>query len=82
MTTGTYPLATIVANVQRTAGLVAVEGMTQSEINVSTMQSVQASQVTASFTGQGSRLAEAGDATGIQACENFMQTNSFRAPAR
>jgi NitT/TauT family transport system substrate-binding protein len=37
VTTGTYPLATIVANVQRTAGLVAVEGMTQTEINVSTM---------------------------------------------
>jgi NitT/TauT family transport system substrate-binding protein len=37
VTTGTYPLATIAANVQRTAGLVAVEGMTQSEINISTM---------------------------------------------
>jgi NitT/TauT family transport system substrate-binding protein len=37
VTTGTYPLSTVVANLQRTAGLVAIEGMTQTEINVSTM---------------------------------------------
>jgi NitT/TauT family transport system substrate-binding protein len=37
VTTGTYPLSTIAANLQRTAGLVAVEGMTQTEINVSDM---------------------------------------------
>lgn len=37
VTTGTYPLSTIVANVQRTAGLVALEGMTPRDIDVSTM---------------------------------------------
>jgi NitT/TauT family transport system substrate-binding protein len=37
VTTGTYPLSTIVANLQRTAGLVAAEGMTQIDIDVSTM---------------------------------------------
>jgi ABC-type nitrate/sulfonate/bicarbonate transport system substrate-binding protein len=37
VTTGTYPLSTIVANVQRTAGLVAAEGMTQQDIDVSKM---------------------------------------------
>jgi NitT/TauT family transport system substrate-binding protein len=37
VTTGTYPLSTIVANLQRTAGLVALEGMTPRDIDVSTM---------------------------------------------
>ena len=37
VTTGTYPLSTIVANLQRTAGLVAAEGMTKVDIDVSTM---------------------------------------------
>jgi NitT/TauT family transport system substrate-binding protein len=37
VTTGTYPLSTIVANIQRTAALVTVEGMTANEINVDSM---------------------------------------------
>lgn len=37
VTTGTYPLSTIVANLQRTAALIAVEGMTASEINIDSM---------------------------------------------
>ncbi len=37
VTTGTYPLSTIVANLQRTAGLVAAEGMTKIDIDVSSM---------------------------------------------
>ena len=37
VTTGTYPLSTIVANVQRTAILMDSEGMTASEVNVADM---------------------------------------------
>jgi NitT/TauT family transport system substrate-binding protein len=37
VTTGTYPLSTIVANVQRTAILMDSEGMTASEVNVTDM---------------------------------------------
>jgi NitT/TauT family transport system substrate-binding protein len=37
VTTGTYPLSTIVANLQRTAGLVSAEGMTSIDIDVSSM---------------------------------------------
>jgi NitT/TauT family transport system substrate-binding protein len=37
VTTGTYPLSTITANVQRTAALMANEGMTTIEVNVARM---------------------------------------------
>src|SRR5262249_6437439 len=37
VTTGSYPLSTIVANLQRTAGLVAEEGMTKVDLDVSKM---------------------------------------------